>query len=244
MRSFLTAIQFLTIIPVKGAEPSEANFPKSMIYYPLTGFVIGLAAYCVYAAGSKLIGPIAGSALSVVAMALLTGGLHLDGLSDTSDAFFSGRSRQEMLDIMRDPRAGSMGVLAIVSSMIVKFAVIASLGAGNAFCAILLMCVLGRWSMVLSMRLFTYCRPVGKAGALANGITQKIFTLSCVTCAVIAYLIWGSGGILLQGAVAGITYIFGAYSARLLGGITGDVLGATNELAEISVLLVVASVGA
>ncbi|MBI5123898.1 MAG: adenosylcobinamide-GDP ribazoletransferase, partial [Candidatus Omnitrophica bacterium] len=118
MSSFLAALQFLTIVPISIKKISVKQISRAVIYFPIVGLLLGLA---LWAADYLLIlaqfDPLISNIIIVVLLIIATGGLHLDGLSDTSDALFGGRDKTEMLRIMRDPHVGTMGVLAIISTL-------------------------------------------------------------------------------------------------------------------------------
>lgn len=238
MQDFITALRFLTAIPIKTKDRGEPSLAGSLAYYPLVGLIIGLIISGIYIASGILIGHLAASAIAVVALVAMTGGIHLDGLSDTADAFFSGRDKASMLDIMRDPRTGAMGVMAIVSAILLQFVAIYSIRAGLEMTALVMMCTLSRWGMVLSVYLFPYARKEGKARLIKDGMTTHIFILSSVIAAVISAAAWGIYGILLMCIAGGISYLIGKKSERLIGGVTGDVLGATNEIIAIAILFI------
>lgn len=238
MSDLIAAIRFLTSIPIKWKDSSPEALSRSTAYYPIVGLILGTILAGLNIIITPLIGPMAASAIIVVALTALTGGIHLDGLSDTADAFFSGRDRASVLEIMRDPRSGAMGTMAIASDILLKFALLASVKPHLMPVSLVLMCVLSRWSMTLTIFLFPYARKEGKAKILVDGITSKIFIFSCAIAAAISTLAFGLDGIFLMAITAGLAYLIGNHSKRKIGGITGDVLGASNELIELSVLFI------
>jgi len=241
LRYLLIALQFLTILPIKiKSEIQETDFGVSLLYFPLVGLLIGL----ILAGMNNLLFILNFKELSVniiliVALAALTGGMHLDGLSDTSDAFLSGKSRDEMLAIMRDPHIGAMGAISIISILLLKVGLLGAVAAPLKTTALLLACVLSRWSSVLAMFLFSYARKDGKARAFMQGMNLKIFTFSSITVLVFAFAIWQLKGLLTLLIVAGCAYLGGKFVSRKIGGITGDTLGAAIELTEIVTLFAV-----
>src|SRR3990167_2862560 len=121
MTGFLLALQFLTVMPVKIKEASEKKMAGAMIYFPFVGLLIGITLSGINALLLNLtFSPLATNIILVVILAGVTGGMHLDGLSDTADAFLSGKSRDEMLTIMRDPHIGVMGAISIISILLLK----------------------------------------------------------------------------------------------------------------------------
>jgi len=239
MDSLILALQFLTVLPLKIRKFSEKKMASSMIFFPVSGLFLGLFLSGI---GRLLLmlnfSPLALSIILVVALVILTGGMHLDGLSDTADAFFSGRPREEMLEIMRDSHIGVMGVLSLVSVMLLKIGFLFSVSAALKTTALLLMCVLSRWSAVLAMFLFEYARMEGKAKVFIRGINLKVFLSSLAMVILLAFAIWRLKGLLVLAIVAGCAYLLGSFSRRKIGGITGDTLGATIELTETVVLFI------
>jgi len=238
MISLLLAIQFLTIIPLKIKRFSERKASLSLICFPLVGLLLG-ALLC---ASGELLSVFGFRQLSIdviliVLLIVLTGGMHLDGLSDTFDALLSNKDKPEMLSIMRDSRAGVMGMLSVVSIILLKIVLLFSLPMVYQKGGLLLMCILSRWAMVLSMFYFPYARLEGKARIFINGINWQIFLAASAVALASVLVVWGFKALIIFILVALFTLLFGKFISRKLGGITGDTLGATNELAEVLVLL-------
>ena len=244
MASFLLALQFLTIIPLKIKGVDDKNIASSMIYFPLVGILLGAVLIALNYFFSVLRLPlISANIILVVSLAILTGGMHLDGLSDTADAFLSGKSKDEMLVIMRDPHIGVMGVLSLISAIILKIALLFSINSPLKFTALILMCVLSRWSVVPVMFFFPYARTDGKAGVFIRGMNLKILVLSTIVSAICAFLVWHINGLIVLLITAAAAYAFGKFASRKIGGITGDTLGATIELTELVILLTICITG-
>ncbi|MFA4989338.1 MAG: adenosylcobinamide-GDP ribazoletransferase [Candidatus Omnitrophota bacterium] len=238
MNSFLLAVQFLTIIPLKIKEVTEEKLARATLYFPLVSLLIGLALAQINLVLLILNFPsFTISIILIVFLAGLTGGLHLDGLSDSADAFLSGRTREEILNIMRDPHSGVMGVLSIICILLLKIGLLDSVPTPAKASALLLMCVLSRWSAVLAMFLFPYARQEGKAGIFIRGMSLKIFLISSISAFIFAFIIWQVKGLIALAIVSGCAYLGAKFTNRKIGGITGDTLGATIELTEVVTLL-------
>lgn len=237
MKNFLLALQFLTIIPVRVKNIKEGNLPNSAIYFPLVGLILGLVltgvnkVFLILNFNQFII-----DILLVISLILLTGGLHLDGLADTFDALFSRKTKDEMLEIMRDSHIGVMGVLTLISAILLKFAFLSSVSIPLKITSLLLMCTLSRWSLVLTMFLFPYARQEGKAKVFMKGMNLKIFVFSTIIALVFASAIWKIKGVFIFIIVAMSSYAAGKFINNKIGGITGDTLGATNELIEVIIL--------
>ncbi len=240
MIPFLLALQFLTIIPVRIKEISGQKIAASMAYFPLVGLFLGMILTGVNLVLSYLGFPyLALNVILVVVLIIITGGMHLDGLSDTADAFLSGKPREEMLNIMRDSHVGVMGVLSLISIILLKIVLLFSIGGFSRVNAIILMCIVSRWSVVLIMFFFPYARQEGKAGLFIRGMNLKIFILSTIVAITCAFVIWDIKGLIVLLIAAIFAWIIGKFVSRKIGGITGDTLGATIELTEVVTLLIV-----
>ena len=238
INDFLLALQFLTIIPIKVKDVFDKSLARSLIYYPFVGLFLGLLLVGLFKLLLFLNFPfIASSIILIVTLVIFTGGLHLDGLSDTADALLSRKPREQMLEIMRDSHAGVLGIVAVICVILLKIAFLFSLSPASKTAGLMLMCVLSRWSMVFSIFLFPYARKEGKAKVFTEGITPGIFIVATIIVLVCAGLIAKFGGIFVFGISALGAYVIGKFITRKLGGITGDTLGATNEITEIIVLL-------
>lgn len=237
MDSFLLALQFLTVIPVKIKDMDEAGLSRAMAYFPLVGLLLGL----VLAGINNILlflgfGQFICSIILVICLASLTGGLHLDGLSDTVDAFSSNKNKEETLKIMRDSHIGTMGALSLISIILLKIAFLFSITASFKAVALVLMCVLSRWALVFASVSFPYARGEGKAKPFIQGANLNIFILATVVGLVCAILAWGLKGLLVFGIITMSVYLINKFINHKLGGITGDTLGATSEIVEVITL--------
>ncbi|MBU4311807.1 MAG: adenosylcobinamide-GDP ribazoletransferase [Candidatus Omnitrophica bacterium] len=238
MKSFLLALQFLTIIPVRIKHIDDKKISSAITYFPLVGLFLGLIL-----TGADRFLSFLGleeffiNIILVVLLIILTGGLHLDGLADTSDAFLSRKNKEDMLRIMRDSRIGAMGVLGLVSIVLLKIAFLSSISVSLKPMSLLLTCVLARWALVLSLFLFPYARQDGKAKAFIEGANPKVFILSTLITLCCAVFLWRFYGVLILIVIAAITGIMGKFIMNKIGGITGDTLGATNEIIELLTLV-------
>jgi len=238
--SFLLALQFLTVIPLRVKDAGEQKMAGSMVFFPLIGLLLGLFLAGTNSLLSFLNFPtLALNVITVVVLIFITGGLHLDGLSDTADAFLSGKPREQMLEIMRDSRTGVMGVLSLISIILLKIILLFSISSSLEPKALMLMCSLSRWSAVAMMFFFPYARQEGKAGVFVKGMNLRIFIFSSIAAVVAVAVVWQIKGLLILLIVTGLSYALGKFSTKKIGGITGDILGAGIELTEIITLLLV-----
>lgn len=240
MKGFLLAVQFLTIIPVHTKEGLDKhNASQALIYFPLAGLLLGSIA-----AGWRILSYLLSfdaffSSVGVtVLLIILTGGLHLDGLADTTDAISSRKKRAEMLDIMRDSRIGTMGALAIICVLLIKIALLNSLYLHNIDNSLVMMCLMSRYAMVFSLFNFRYARGEGKAKIFFEAANRKALFYSTFISLVASMLIMKLHGLILFLITIPFAFFIGKYLAKKFGGITGDSLGAINELTEVFVLLI------
>jgi len=237
MSSFLLAIQFLTIIPFKIKHINEKDMSKSMIYFPLIGLLLGLILAVTFNFFSFLqFKDLFINIILVILLIVLTGGIHLDGLADTTDAILSRKNKEEMLKIMRDSHIGVMGVLSLISIILLKISFLSSISTPLKTISLILMCVLSRWALVFTMFLFPYARQKGKAKIFIQGMNFKIFILATIIALICVAIIWKIKGLIILGIIAICAYIIGKFINHKIGGITGDTLGAINELTEVIVL--------
>ena len=240
MKKILLALQFLTIIPVRVKNVTDKDLADSIAYFPFVGLLLGF----VLAEAANLgriinLADIGLSAIIIVLLAILTGGIHLDGLADLFDGLGSGKSKEEMLAVMRDSHIGSIGVIAIASALLLKTTFLLAIGIPLQLKPIILMCVISRWAMVFLMYQFPYARKEGKAKIYLEGINTKIFTMATIFTLIISLLAGKMQGLLTMGITALFVYLSGKYFTKRLGGITGDVIGATNEITEIICLFII-----
>ena len=239
-RACALALQLLTRLPMPplGAPPQPQELGQSVLYFPIVGLLMGALLVGIHtalvAADSVLV-----AALVLAAWVLLTGGLHLDGLADTADAWIGGQGdRERTLLIMKDPRSGPIAIVALVLLLLTKFAALQVLLAGSAERVLLLAPVLGRTLMVLLLITTPYVRPNGLGSPYANHLPRFGCALVVVLVAGAAVAVLPGHGLLLIAAL-GVGFI-GLRQGLMhrLGGITGDTLGAACELTELAAVLV------
>lgn len=240
MKAFLLALQFLTCLPVSlKAAPGPADWGRSALAYPLIGLLIGL----LLAGLQQLVGhadPLLQAALLTATWALITGGLHLDGLADSADAWVGGHGdRERTLAIMKDPRSGPAAVSTLVLVLLLKFTALAALVKAGAWPALLLAPVLGRSALVALLLSTPYVRPGGMGSAISAHLPRAAAVLVLLLVAAGALVAGKAGALAL--AVAAVAWLGLRWMMmRRLGGMTGDTLGAAVELTEVAVLVALA----
>jgi cobalamin 5'-phosphate synthase/cobalamin synthase len=248
-RRLTLAVTFLTGIPLKvEGEVSPGDLWGSMGWYPLVGLAMGAAAWAVYAGLSSFLPGLVAAALVVILLAVLTRGLHLDGLMDTADGVLSGAPRERALQIMKDHNVGAMGVAAAVLLLVLKVAALGALSRADAAAPLLAGWCAARALPALNVYWWPYARPAGTGEAFTREHTRGPLQLAGgllmagVVVAGLAGLWAGSAGSWYAGLVVAAVAIGAALAvqavvAKRLGGLTGDVYGMGIELAEAAALV-------
>lgn len=233
----ISALRFLTVVPFKASARPD-NFAAAMAFFPFVGLFLGTVLCGVNFLLVFFHFPeIAAAVILTVVWIILSGGMHLDGLSDTADAFLSGKAKADMLAIMRDPHIGVMGALSLISVVLLKVALLISCGAALRPAALLVSCVLSRWAVIPLLLFVPYARKEGKAAVFTEQVSRKIFILATLAALLFVCLAAGACALLLAAAVFCLVYLFGRLCFRKVGGITGDTLGAGIEITEVFSLL-------
>jgi adenosylcobinamide-GDP ribazoletransferase len=235
MKRFLAALQFLTIIPLpEGFNPGERVLGGSLPFFPVVGLLIG-GAVALADYGLGLLFPVpAASVFAVILLIAVSGALHIDGLADTADGFFSARPREQIIVIMKDSRSGPMGVVAIVCVVVLKIALIASVTGPWRWWVLLLTPLAGRCALLVQFALLPYVRPEkGLAGIFHRNRSRGHALWALTFLLIVGYLTGCLPGLIAGGCAFLAALLLAAYSFRRIGGLTGDTLGAACELTEL-----------
>ena len=239
MNSFLVGLQFLTRIRiVRQTVWTAEDFGRSTRFFPLVGLVLGICyALAAWIHVSVLGLRVLTAALLLILPLLLTGGLHADGFMDTADGVFSGRERERKLEIMKDSRVGSFGVVAFVLLMFLQFALLLDMSPPLLVSVFFVMPIIGRMAMVLAVSCFPYARADGMGKTFADMADRGTVAIAAVTTSVLVIPI---GLLATLALVLGIVFalLFCRWMTAILGGVTGDVYGAATVLTETIVLAV------
>ncbi len=232
--SLRAALQFLTILPLGRSKDFSAH--KMAVYFPVVGLVIGSILALTDNVLQRFFPLPIVSLIDVLLLAVVTGALHLDGLADTADGLFSHRSREEALKIMKDSRVGTMGVLALVFVLGVKWAGLSSLHGHRALCLIVIP-AFARSAFTVAIQFLDYVRPEGGTAESFFEGDRGFSRCRWLLAPVALSLIIGLKGIFLIAAFIGVAGVVIHYYKRRFGGITGDMLGALGEVTEASLFL-------
>ena len=232
---FFGAVQFLTRVPVR--RDAAADTARSVVWFPVVGGLVG-AAIGAIAAGLEHVVPAAvAAAVAVLAGVLITGAFHEDGLADTADAIAGGWTRQRRFEILEDPRHGSYGVAALCGSIVLRVVAVASLGPATAFAGLVAAHALGRGAAVVTMGAVPVARPDGLGADYARSMGPGRAVGAGAVAVAIGALATGWWVAPLASVAAFGAVAVAVIAWRALGGITGDVLGAVEQLAECLVLV-------
>lgn len=224
-----SAVSFLTVIPLGFPENRKAGW--SFAWYPLVGVWIG--AVLVAVAHVLSYDALLNHALILLVWVLITGGLHLDGFSDSCDGLLATVEPKRRLEIMKDPRTGSWAVIGLIMLLLVKWLAIGHVSAG----LFVVPPVLGRWAMVLAVYHFPYARQSGLGAFFRDGLGMTQLMVATMTAFVVC--VYFDVEVLMLVVVC-FVWVFGRWaSGRLGGGITGDVYGTICELTELLCLLMI-----
>jgi len=232
------AVSFLSRLPVP--RRTSGQLADAVAWFPVVGALLGgLVALADVGLQGLGFSSLVSSAGDVVLLLVLTGGLHADGLMDTSDAVFAHAGRERRLEIMRDPHAGSFAVIAVVAVLLLKVAAVASLPPGLRVASLVAAPVLGRGAIVLVATLFPAARPTGLGATVRAGASWRRLVLAAVAPALACAWLSPLGPIVLLAALVW-AWLAGRWLTSLLGGLTGDCYGAVCETTETLVWLLVA----
>lgn len=235
MKSLRLAISFLTVLPVAPAQTGPMGPARA--YFPLVGLGLGgLLAGLDLAARQVLPPPVVG-ALLVAALLVLTRALHTEGFLDSCDGLLGGRDRESRLAILRDSHVGAFAVVGGVSLVLLKWTLLVGIPETERIGLLVLFPCLSRFAMVATMFAFPYARSSGLGTAFQVGARWRQLGVALLTAAVAAGLLLRFSGLVLLAIAAVVALGLGLWFRRSLGGMTGDTYGATNEVAEVTVLL-------
>ncbi len=237
--TFPLALTFLTVLPwPRLGQVGPGDLARSMFWFPWVGWILGVGFWGALLAFRSVFPPAAAAALLLTLTVLATRGLHLDGLADTVDGLGGGTTPEKRLAIMKDSRLGAFGAVSLFLALLLKFAFfLAWVGKTPGF-GLILYPVISRWGMVFLAYLSPYARPEGGLGqAMTSGVTGRALLGATLSALALALLTAKISGLLLLAAAGAVVWLLGIYFRKRLGGVTGDVLGAANEVLEILVLM-------
>ena len=235
LRDFLQAVRFLTLIPIPFFK-KEGDLARSMFFFPLVGCLLAiLTVFLTHILSLDLFLRL--EALGLMSFPiLLSGGLHLDGLADFSDGFFGGRSKEDVLKIMRDSRIGAWGTLGILLVLFWKWELLTSLSVRTS--ALVLSMTASRWGQVALAYFLPYANPEGGLGqSVAKKVRVRELIGATAFLTIVIFFLKGPGILCLMALIPFLGAL-GFFFYKRIGGVTGDLLGAASELTEVYLLFV------
>jgi adenosylcobinamide-GDP ribazoletransferase len=239
VNAFFAALQFLTVFPrPKRMEYCVDEVGPAAIFFPVIGLLLGSILALVNIALEQFASAALSSVALVATLALLTRGLHLDGVADTFDGLGAGGGRERVLHVMQDSHTGAFGLIAVVLLLFFKIHAIESIE-GERWRALLAAPALGRWAMVLLGYRAQAAKP-GLGSTLIDQLKSKHFVGATLIAAVFTVAILRGIGMIVMLWIAVLTLAARKFFYRRLGGVTGDTFGAVGELSETSVFVLLA----
>lgn len=233
---FWESLRFLTILPMpRAAGPKPPDLAKAMVFFPLVGILISLAALWIFAWLQPLFPPRVSNMILLAVPLFLSGGLHLDGFADFCDGFFSGKNKTETLRIMKDPHIGTWGVAGVALLLIAKYELLQELPLKAT--AFMFALTAGRWSQVVLSYFLPYARSEGGAG---EAVARKVSVADLAGATFFVFIVtlplqWA--GFFTFVGLAVFLALLVSYFRKKIGGVTGDLLGAASELTELFVFI-------
>lgn len=237
MSGLVGAVSLLTRVPVRVAVDGRTSLARAVPWFPVVGAGIGSIIALVYIATASILPAIVAAVVATAAGALVTGAFHEDGLGDVADASAGGFTVERRLEILDDPRQGTFGVLAIAFAVLLRVVALSGLDAWQALALVPAAHAISRGASIVLMRRVPLATPSGLGAGYVSalGVRGEVAGLVAATAIGAVLLgVWAPVALALSGSVAAG---MGALSRAKFGGIGGDVLGATQQLAEIAVLL-------
>ena len=247
MKRFISILQFMTRIPINIDTGFDEEFHKTMYYFPLVGFVLGIL-YCLVGFISSIFFDSYITSVNVlISTVILTGGLHLDGVGDTFDGIYSYRDKEKILEIMKDSRLGTNAMLSILFLMLLKLGFIYSIIESGQLYNLIFMPVFARMAIVIASYKSVTPREKGMGNVFIGKPTLNMILVNILYTIILIFIIGGSvfnlnimsltKEVFFIPVMILLTRLFVRYIYTKIDGITGDILGCTSELTEVIYLV-------
>jgi adenosylcobinamide-GDP ribazoletransferase len=240
---FLTALRFLTILPVPlGREADSERVGRSLLYFPLIGLLLGLLMAGLDWALERVLPVSVSSGILLVFLVLITGATHLDGFIDTCDGMVAGKTPQQRWEIMRDSRVGAFGVVGACCLLLLMYVSLANLPETPRTWALVLVPVLGRWAVVCAIWAFRYAKPEGLGRVFKDQATWWMVALATVVALAVSVATLRLTGLAVMFGVGTVSLLLCVIFKRKFAGLTGDTYGAVIVMGELTSLILVIAV--
>ena len=243
MKRFISILQFMTRIPINIDTGFDEEFHKTITYFPLVGLVLGVLIYIIGLVSGIFFDSFITSIIVTLALVILTGGLHIDGLGDTFDAIYSYRDKERMLEIMKDSRLGTNSLLAIMFLILLKIGFIYSIINNSLLWTVIFMPVVARLGVIVMMYKTVTPRENGMGNLFIGKASTSMFTIAILYTIIliigISKLIFLASTIEAMMLISKIILLFifnnlfKIHISNKIDGVTGDILGCTIELGEL-----------
>lgn len=247
MKRFISILQFMTRIPINIDVGFDEEFHKTLYYFPLVGFVLGIITFLIGLVSTKVFDPFIASIIVTLSGVILTGGLHIDGLGDTFDALYSYRDKEKMLEIMKDSRLGTNSLLAILFLILLKVGFTYSLINSELLWLIIFMPVIARLGVLTITYKTKTPREKGMGNLFIGKCTMNMIivgtTYSVLLIAAMGKFMFFAQSITIIKVISSIVIVFLCINVfkkhvyKKIDGVTGDILGCTIELSEVLYLI-------
>jgi len=237
-RRFFIALQFLTRLPVpRSLNSSETDIGKAAAFFPLVGVIVGGSAALVFVVLQRVLPLPASVFCAIVFAAFITNGFHEDGLADSFDGFGGGWTKDRVLEIMRDSRIGTYGALALIFVILGKFNFLSLLPQRQIWRWLIVAHTASRWTTLPLCAWLPYAREEGQGKLVAKQVGTLEIVTATVTLLVTFILIPWRPALAVFLVISLVTLLSGFYFRTRLQGITGDCLGATNQITEVGLYI-------
>ncbi len=241
LKGFMGALSTLSVLPL-WTDSIEGR--TTVPWFPVVGLLLGVMVWAVATGVDYVTGGgmtlLTGLAV-VVAGLVVTGGLHIDGLSDTFDGFFGGSTKERRLAIMKDSAIGTFGLVAVFTVLAAKLISVGYLAEAKELWQVVPAYIVSRTAQALLAATLKYARAEGGTGrAFVDGVTPVHGGIALLVGSLLLYIVAGIGAVALLVTGVGLTALCALVAQKKIGGVTGDVLGATSEIVEAVVLVAAA----
>ena len=242
--SFLLMLQFLTRVPINKTLPCEKeNIKMGANIFSVVGLLIGGCQYLLFIILNKVV-PVSFAVIAIIVFeAMITGALHIDGLGDTCDGFFAFKGKDKILEIMKDSRIGTFACIGIVLDLLIKYEGYLLIASSSKSLCILIIPVISRASIVLLSYVGKTAKEKGSGNLFINTVTLKELVVNMAFTLMLGFFMnYILKTIVLLVAALVVTILFNLFCNSKINGITGDNLGANNELVTMVSLIIISSI--
>ncbi|MGH4123071.1 MAG: adenosylcobinamide-GDP ribazoletransferase [Clostridium sp.] len=240
LNDFLLFFQFFTRIPINiNLKCEKQNFRRGAIFFPVVGLFIGIVQWLVYYILIKALPINITSVFVVIIPIVITGGLHVDGLGDTCDGFFSLKGdKDKIIEVMKDSRVGTYASIAIVFDMLARYAAVFTIIELNLPLILIATPIIARFSVVFLSFIGKNAKEKGSGNIFIGNIDVKRIGITGITTIILVTLLIGfNKSVILIASGLILTLLFNKFCESKITGLTGDSLGANNELVEILTMI-------